>query len=183
MREKRENKGEMAHLIKESRAFSLEQAFLSKKDQIVICLLALLITLGRQVLYIPIWAEWKLTVEQDTTLFSVFVLLEVIAVCVIAFIPVLLVLSFFFMWQLKKNIAKLQEAMQKRGISPYHQKVSDKKEERESANNHLIEFLRIAFILVVLWAAFFTVLIVALYYSVFKQAKMFFQLQKELKSL
>ncbi|WP_273760623.1 hypothetical protein [Bartonella sp. ML70XJBT.G] len=104
-------------LDKDLRSFSFEEAFLSWRDYKIIFCLCILIILGKMVLSIPTLLEWKLTVWEDYTLFSVFIWLEVITVCVFAFIPVILILHVILGHLLKQNIQKLEELTKQQGSS------------------------------------------------------------------
>ncbi|WP_345119201.1 hypothetical protein [Bartonella pachyuromydis] len=77
---------------KELGSFPFEGAFLSGKDYKIIFCICITIVLGKMALSIPNLAKWQLTVWEDYTLFSVFIGLEVLMVCVLALIPVILIL-------------------------------------------------------------------------------------------
>ncbi len=95
-------KGKTWAVEKAPRVFLPEQVFFFQEEmRLVIGYLSFIIEMGRRILSIPMLAKWKLTVVQGTTLFSVFVLFEVIAVCVTAFIPVLSLLYGLFLRLLK----------------------------------------------------------------------------------
>ncbi|WP_273757326.1 hypothetical protein [Bartonella sp. MM73XJBT] len=104
-------------LDKDLRSFSFEEAFLSWRDYKIIFCICILIVLGKMALFIPTLAKWELTVWEDYSLFSVFVWLEVITVCVFAFIPVILILHVILGHLLKQNIQKLQELTKQQGFS------------------------------------------------------------------
>lgn len=170
------------------RSFFVKE-FFSVRECIVILSLSLLIALWNKILSLLSSAQWgltvgrELTVGQYNTLFSILVLWEVITVCVLALIPVMLILCIILWRLLKKNIKKLQEVKQQRGKITCHQEDRYKKGDRGKMYDILVTIFAIVFVSVTMWVAFFPVLILELYYGVFKQVRMYCRLRKELKSV
>ncbi len=170
------------------RSFFVKE-FFSVRECIVILSLSLLIALWNKILSLLSSAQWgltvgrELTVGQYNTLFSILVLWEVITVCVFALIPVMLILCIILWRLLKKNIKKLQEVKQQRGKITCHQEDRYKKGDRGKMYDILVTIFAIVFVSVTMWVAFFPVLILELYYGVFKQVRMYCRLRKELKSV
>lgn len=90
------NRVKICTLFRLNKRFSLWEII-----EIIFCSGAIIV-LCRIALFIPILAEWKLTMGQEYTLFAVLVFLEVITVGVIAFIPVMLILYIILGHSLKK---------------------------------------------------------------------------------
>lgn len=166
-----------------------EKEFFSLREYIVICSLALLIALWNKILFIlpstqsklPVWGE--LSVWQHDTLFSIRVFWEAITICVLALIPIMLILCIVLWRLLKKNTQKLKEINQQRGKITCHQKDLRKKSDRRKIYNIVITIFAIIFVWVVTLVAFVPLLVLELYYGVFKQVRMYCRLRKELKSV
>ncbi|EJF78608.1 hypothetical protein MCO_00593 [Bartonella sp. DB5-6] len=107
-------KGKNSTLDKEPRFFSFEEAFLSAKNYRIIFYISVIIVLFRIAFFIPVFLGWQLAKWQNTALGTVYVLEEIIALCVLVFIPVMLVLRILLGYLLEKNIQKLEEAIYKR---------------------------------------------------------------------
>ncbi|EJF98081.1 hypothetical protein MEI_00941 [Bartonella vinsonii subsp. arupensis Pm136co] len=165
---------------KKLRSFLLEYELLSPKETIVICSLSLILELCCWMLSIPSLEQWELTVKQDTTLFSLLVIWEVIAVCVLVLIPVLLIACIILWCLLGKNFQKLKKANQQRGKITSLQNNPFKR--KESENKFIILFVPVL-VLVTVFTAFSFMFLFECYYGVFKQAKMYYQLKKQLKSV
>ncbi|WP_375704194.1 hypothetical protein [Bartonella sp. AD328YNZD] len=108
-------KGENYTFYNKRCSFVFGKSFCSYKDHIIICLISILIGIGYKALLIPLESKWSLSVSQDSTLLSLFVMREVIMVVVVALMPVLLVLYLILTYLLKKMIQQLDEAIQQRG--------------------------------------------------------------------
>ncbi|WP_409361096.1 hypothetical protein ACRPOS_007295 [Bartonella heixiaziensis] len=119
----------------------------------------------------------------DRTLLSVYVLLEVIAVCVVAFIPVMLGLYIVFTVGVKKNIQRLKELTGKHHKINHLQNDLYKKGMRGKVNNRLMEFLALGLMLVTIFTSNIIIYILLFYYSTFKRARLYFQVKKERKSV
>ncbi|CDO49572.1 hypothetical protein [Bartonella tribocorum] len=173
-------KGENSMGGQRLRSFVLEETFLSYKEHSIICLISILIGIGHSALLMPLEFKWKLTVDQDSTLLALFVLREVIMVCVFALMPVLLVFYFILTRLLKKKIQKLDEVLRERVLMGGRQN-NPSKNDREKINRVFIVFL----CFIVLFEMFFTagiiMLILEFYYFVFKRVRMYCRLKKELK--
>lgn len=173
-------KGENSMGGQRLRSFVLEETFLSYKEHSIICLISTLIGIGHSALLMPLEFKWKLTVDQDSTLLALFVLREVIMVCVFALMPVLLVLYFILTRLLKKKIQKLDEVLRERVLMGGRQN-NPSKNDREKINRVFIVFL----CFIVLFEMFFTagiiMLILEFYYFVFKRVRMYCRVKKELK--
>ncbi|WP_273760624.1 hypothetical protein [Bartonella sp. ML70XJBT.G] len=102
-------KGKNWELDKDLRSFPFEEVFLSWRDYKIIFCICVIFVLCKEILFIPILLEWEFIEWEDYSLFSVFVWLEVITVCVFAFIPVILILYVILGHLLKQNIQKLAE--------------------------------------------------------------------------
>ncbi|EJF88555.1 hypothetical protein ME1_00555 [Bartonella vinsonii subsp. arupensis OK-94-513] len=165
---------------KKLRSFLLEYGLLSPKETIVICSLSLILELCCWMLSIPSFEQWELTVKQDTTLFSLLVIWEVMAVCLFVLIPVLLIVSIILWCLLRKNFRKLKKANQQRGKTTSLQNNPFKR--RESGNKFITLFVPVLGI-VTLFMAWSFLFLFECYYGVFKQAKMYYQLKKQLKSV
>lgn len=159
---------------KKLRFFLLEYELLSAREFIVICSLSLILELCCRMLSIPSLEQWELTVKQDTTLFSIFVIWEVMTVCVLALIPVLLIACIILWCLLGKNFRKLKKANQQRGKITSLQ--NNPFQRRESGNKFITLFV-IVLGIVTVFTAFSFLFLFELYYGVFKQAKMYYQLK------
>ncbi|WP_409361094.1 hypothetical protein ACRPOS_007285 [Bartonella heixiaziensis] len=158
------------------------QELFSFRECIVIYFLSLIVELCNRILFLPRLAEWKLSVWQDTTFSSIFVLWEVITVCVVAFIPVMLILYIILWCLLRKNTWKLKEINQQRGEITRHQKDPDKKNDRGNMYEILIVLFALVLTFVTIWIAIIPMVVLELYYGVFKQVRMYCCLRKELKT-
>ncbi|WP_208433036.1 hypothetical protein [Bartonella taylorii] len=160
-----------------------EKGFFSSREYIVIFSFSLLIALWNKILSILSLAQWELTVWQHNTLFSILVFWEVIKICVLALIPVMLILCIVLWRLLKKNTQKLKEINPQRGKITCHQEDWYKKSDRGKMYNILIAIFAMVFVWVVMWVAVIPVYVLMLYYGVFKQVRMYCRLRKELKSV
>ncbi|PIT69163.1 hypothetical protein [Bartonella tribocorum] len=160
--------------------FALEESFLSYKDHIIICLISILIGMGYSALLIPLKFKWSLTVAQDNILLALFVLREVITICVLALMPILLVLYLILTYWLKKKIQQLQKVIQKRGETT-HQQNNLSKNDREKTSRFFIAFLFFILLFEVFFTAGVVMLILEFYYFVFKRVRMYCRVKKQLK--
>ncbi|WP_317993801.1 hypothetical protein [Bartonella gliris] len=163
--------------------FFFETKLFSEREYVVICFLSLIIALWNEILSLPSLAQWELTVWQDTALFSLFVLWQVITVCAFISIPFMSILGIILWWLLEKKTQKLKEINQQRGKITCQQKDRYKKDNRGKMHNTLVIIFTMMLMLVVIWLAFIPMIILELYYGVFKQVRMYCQLRKELKSV
>ncbi|EJF97799.1 hypothetical protein LBE40_00150 [Bartonella taylorii] len=106
--------GKNSTLDKEPRFFSFEEAFLTAKNYRVLFYISVIIVLFRIAIFVPFFLSWEPTEWQKTILSGVYILQEVIGLCILAFIPVMLVLRIILGYLLEKNIQKLEEAICKR---------------------------------------------------------------------
>ncbi|WP_375655711.1 hypothetical protein [Bartonella sp. MR63HLJHH] len=156
------------------------KSFRSYKDHIIICLISILIGIGHKALLIPLESEWSLSVSQDSALLALFVLREVIMVCVVALMPVLLVLYLILTYLLKKKIQQLEEAIQQRGHTTDQQNNPVKKD-REKISSFFIAYLWLIFLLEVFFPAGVIMIILEFYYFVFKRVRTYRRVKRELK--
>lgn len=154
------------------------------QECIVLCFLSLIIELGNRIFFFPALEQEKLTGWQDTPLFHSFCLLwEVSVVCVVALIPIMLIVCIILWRLLKKNTRKLKEIHRQRGEITRHQKQRYKKGDRVKIDDILVMVFGFVLLLVTLWIACFPITILELYYGVFKQARKYYCLKKQLKSV
>ncbi|WP_375666992.1 MULTISPECIES: hypothetical protein [unclassified Bartonella] len=119
----------------------------------------------------------------DTPLFlSLYAFWKVIIVCVLVLFPVMLILGIILWFLLVKNIRKLKGINQQRG------KITDQKDRyKESVNWKMDDILVMIFVFVLmcvtLWVACIPMMILQLYYGVFKQVRTYRCLRKELKNV
>ncbi len=107
---------------------------------------------------------------------------QVITVCVWVLFPVMLILCIILWCLLVKNTRKLKEINQQRG------KITDQKDRykekvRWKMDNILVGIFGLVLIFVTFWVAFIPVMILELYYGVFKQVRTYRCLRKELKNV
>ncbi|WP_375637682.1 MULTISPECIES: hypothetical protein [unclassified Bartonella] len=119
----------------------------------------------------------------DTPLFlSLYAFWKVIIVCVLVLFPVMLILGIILWFLLVKNIRKLKGINQQRG------KITDQKDRyKESVNWKMDDILVMIFVFVLmcvtLVVACIPMMILELYYGVFKQVRTYRCLRKELKNV
>ncbi len=119
----------------------------------------------------------------DTPLFlSLYAFWKVIIVCVLVLFPVMLILYIILWFLLVKNIRKLKGIDQQRG------KITDQKDRyKESVNWKMDDILVMIFVFVLmcvtLVVACIPMMILELYYGVFKQVRTYRCLRKELKNV
>lgn len=101
-------------LHKKPCSFSLEQAFLSKRDYKIIFSIAVIMVLGIMALAMPVMWQWKLLSWLRNTFFVLFLVLKFIKVYVFIITPIMLLLYILLGYLLKKDIQKLEEAIHKR---------------------------------------------------------------------
>ncbi|WP_273723757.1 hypothetical protein [Bartonella sp. AU18XJBT] len=152
----------------------------SYKDHIIIFLISILIGIGHKALLIPLESKWSLSVSQDSTLLALFVLREVIMVCVVALMLVLLVLYLILTYLLKKKIQQLKEVIQQRGHTTDQQNNPSKKD-REKISRFFIVYFWLIFLLDVFFPAGVVMLILEFYYFVFKQVRTYRKVRRVLK--
>ncbi len=119
----------------------------------------------------------------DTPLFlSLYAFWKVIIVCVLVLFPVMLMLCIILWRLLVKNIQKLKEINLQRGKITY-QKDRYKKGDREKRSDMLVMIFVLVLMFVTLGVAFIPMMILELYYGVFKQVRTYRCLRKELKNV
>ncbi|WP_273723758.1 hypothetical protein [Bartonella sp. AU18XJBT] len=117
----------------------------------------------------------------DTPLFlSLYAFWKVIIVCVLVLFPVILILGIILWFLLVKNIRKLKGINQQRG------KITDQKDRyKESVNWKMDDILVMIFVFVLmcvtLVVAFIPMMILELYYGVFKQVRTYRKVRRVLK--
>ncbi|WP_375640726.1 MULTISPECIES: hypothetical protein [unclassified Bartonella] len=158
------------------------KSFCSYKDHMIICLISILIGIGYKALLIPLESKWPLSVSQDSTLLALFVLREVIMVCVVALMPVLLVLYLILTYLLKKKIQQLDEAIQQRGHTTDQQN-NPVKNNRERISSFFIVYFWLIFLLNVFFPAGVVMLILEFYYFVFKRVRTYCRVKRVLKRI
>ncbi|WP_375647030.1 hypothetical protein [Bartonella sp. AA56HLJMS] len=171
-------------------AFCNELRYFSGKDYFsvrecgVIWFLSLIIELCNRILFFPsLGSQENLTGWQDTPLFlSLCAFWQVITVCVWVLFPVLYILFITLWLLLRKNTQKLKEINQQRG------KITDQKDwykkgDREKWSDILVTIFGLVLLFVTLWVACIPMMILQLYYGVFKQVRTYRCLRKELKNV
>ncbi|WP_345116967.1 hypothetical protein [Bartonella jaculi] len=160
-----------------------EKELFSTRELVVICCLSLVIALWDKILSLPSLAEWELTVEQDSMLLSVSVLWQVITVCACVLIPIMAIVYIILWYLLGINTQKLKEINQQQGKITFHQKDRYKKSDRGKKYDILVAIFVLVLVLVTAWIAVIPMMILPLYYGVFKQVRMYRCLRKQLKSV
>ncbi|WP_039758322.1 hypothetical protein [Bartonella queenslandensis] len=173
-------KGKNSTWSRNPSSFALKESFLSYKDHSIICLISILIGIGYSASSIPLKFKWSLTVAQDSTLLALFVLREVITICVFALMPVLLVFYLILTYLLKKKIQQLEEVIQKRGKTT-NQQNNLPKNDREKISRFFIVFLCFILLFEVFFTAAVVMLILEFYYFVFKRVRMYCRVKRQLK--
>ncbi len=102
--------------------------------------------------------------------------------CVWVLFPVLYILFITLWLLLRKNTQKLKEINQQRG------KITDQKDwykkgDREKWSDILVTIFGLVLLFVTLWVACIPMMILQLYYGVFKQVRTYCCLRKELKNV
>ncbi|WP_375673240.1 hypothetical protein [Bartonella sp. TS82HLJMH] len=175
-------KGENSTFYNKLCSFVFGKSFRSYKDHIIICLISIIIGIGHKALLIPLESKWSLSVSQDSALLALFVLREVVMVCVVALMPVLLVLYLILTYLLKKKIQQLEEAIQQRDHTTDQQNNPVKKD-REKISSFFIVFLWLIFLLEVFFPASVVMIILEFYYFVFKRVRTYCRVKRELKRI
>ncbi len=173
-------KGENSTFYNKRCSLVFGKSFRSYKDHIIICLISILIGIGYKALLIPLESKWTLSVSQDSTLLALFVLREVIMVCVVALMPVLLVLYLILTYLLKKKIQQLDEAIQQRGHTTDQQN-NPVKNNRERISSFFIVYFWLIFLLNVFFPAGVVMLILEFYYFIFKRVRTYRKVRRALK--
>ncbi|WP_375678730.1 MULTISPECIES: hypothetical protein [unclassified Bartonella] len=128
-------------------------------------------------------SQENLTGWQDTPLFlSLCAFWQVITVCVWVLFPVLYILFITLWLLLRKNTQKLKEINLQRG------KITDQKDwykkgDREKWSDILVTIFGLVLLFVTLWFACIPMMILQLYYGVFKQVRTYRCLRKGLKNV
>ncbi|WP_375627736.1 MULTISPECIES: hypothetical protein [unclassified Bartonella] len=161
-----------------------EKSIFSEKERVVICFLSLIIELWNRIFFLPsLGSNGERTEWWDTPLFlSLYAFWKVIIVCVWVLFPVMLILCITLWLLLRKNTQKLKEINKQRG------KITDqkdwyKKDDREKWSDILVTIFGLVLLFVTLWFACIPMMILQLYYGVFKQVRTYRCLRKELKNV
>ncbi|PIT68138.1 hypothetical protein [Bartonella tribocorum] len=161
-----------------------EKEFSSLREYVVLCFLSLIIELGNRIFLFQSLEQEKLAGWQDTPLFLFLcVLWKVSVVCVVALIPIMLIVCIILWHLLKKNTRKLNEINRQQGEIACHQKHRYKKGDRVKIDDILVMVFGFVLLLVTLRIACVPITIVELYYGVFKQARKYYCLKQQLKSV
>ncbi len=107
-------KGKNSTLDEEPHPFSFEKAFLSAKNYRVIFYISVILMLCRVAFIFSIFLNWEPAEWQKVILSVLYILQEVIWLCILVFIPVMLVLRIIVTCKLKKTIQQLEEVICKR---------------------------------------------------------------------
>ncbi|WP_375621753.1 hypothetical protein [Bartonella sp. AA97HXZ] len=161
-----------------------EKDYFFVQEYVVICFLSLIIELCNRIFFLPsLGSQENLTGWQDTPLFlSLCAFWQVIIVCVWVLFPVMLILFITLWLLLRKNTQKLKEINQQRG------KITDQKDRyKESVNwkmdDILVTIFGLVLLFVTLWVACIPMMILELYYGVFKQVRTYCRVKRELKRI
>ncbi|WP_375643479.1 MULTISPECIES: hypothetical protein [unclassified Bartonella] len=161
-----------------------EKSIFSVREHVVICFLSLIIELWNRIFFLSsLGSQENLTGWQDTPLFlSLYAFWKVITVCVWVLFPVMFILCFILRRLLVKNIRKLKGIDQQRG------KITDQKDRyKESVkwkmDDILVTIFSFVLMCVTLVVACIPMMILQLYYGVFKQVRTYRCLRKELKNV
>ncbi|WP_375638455.1 hypothetical protein [Bartonella sp. AA16NXGY] len=164
--------------------YFFEKSIFSVREHVVICFLSLIIELWNRIFFLPsLGSQENLTGWQDTPLFlSLYAFWQVIIVCIWVLFPVLLILFITLWLLLRKNTQKLKEINQQRG------KITDQKDRyKESVNWKMDDILVMIFVFVLmcvtLVVACIPMMILELYYGVFKQVRTYRKVRRELKRI
>ncbi|WP_375651395.1 hypothetical protein [Bartonella sp. AA78NXGY] len=181
-----------------------EKSIFSVREHVVICFLSLIIELWNRILSLSsldskeysifsleLWnkiffllslgSNGERTGWWDTPLFlSLYAFWKVIIVCVLVLFPVMLILYIILWFLLRKNTQKLKEINQQRG------KITDQKDRyKESVNWKMDDILVMIFVFVLmcvtLVVACIPMMILELYYGVFKQVRKYRRMRRLLK--
>ncbi|WP_142416084.1 hypothetical protein [Bartonella massiliensis] len=110
-----------APLDRQKRSFSLEEAFLTRKNYKVIFCITLTLAALRTGLFVPALLGWKLTEgDADVMAFLFFFMLLILDFTFIL-IPIAFVVRIIFTHLLKKKIEQLEQAMGQPIAAPYQQ--------------------------------------------------------------
>ncbi len=185
-------------------AIFFEKSIFSVREHVVICFLSLIIELWNRILSLSsldskeysifsleLWnkiffllslgSNGERTGWWDTPLFlSLYAFWKVIIVCVLVLFPVMLILYIILWFLLRKNTQKLKEINQQRG------KITDQKDRyKESVNWKMDDILVMIFVFVLmcvtLVVACIPMMILELYYGVFKQVRKYRRMRRLLK--
>ncbi|WP_175869553.1 hypothetical protein [Bartonella gabonensis] len=161
-----------------------EKEYSSVREYFVIYLLSLMIELGNRIFFLPSLEQGNLTGWQASSFFLfVCVLWTVITVGVLALTPILAILCIILWRLLVKNTRKLNKINEQRGRITPQQKDRDKKGVSVKMDKILVTILCLVFMFVVMWFAVIPVMILQLYYGVFKFVRRYRCLKQELKNL
>ncbi len=140
--------------------------------------------LWSKIFFLPsLGSKENLTGWQDTPLFlSLCTFWQIITVCVWVLFPVMLILCITLWLLLRKNTQKLKEINKQRG------KITDQKDwykkgDREKRGDILVMIFVLVLMFVTVWVAVIPMMILQLYYGVFKQVRTYRCLRKELKNI
>ncbi|WP_212112412.1 hypothetical protein [Bartonella queenslandensis] len=111
-----------AALDRKPRSFSLEEAYLTRKNYKVIFGITFIFAAVRTVFWGSLLLGWKLTEWEVTILVSFFFVAQLITGFIFVFIPVAFVVRIIFTRLLQKKIDQLEQAIWKRIAAPYRQK-------------------------------------------------------------
>ncbi len=157
--------------------------YFSVREHVVICFLSLIELWNRIFFLLSLGSNGERTGWWDTPLFlSLYAFWKVIIVCVLVLFPVILILGIILWFLLRKNIRKLKGIDQQRG------KITDQKDwykkgDREKWSDILVTIFGLVLLFVTLWVACIPMMILELYYGVFKQVRTYRCLRKELKNV
>ncbi|WP_144754534.1 hypothetical protein [Bartonella saheliensis] len=156
----------------------------SVRECFVICLLSLMIELGNRTFFLPLLeSQEQLTGGQVSSFFlAVCELWTVIGVGVVVLTPVMVILYIILWCLLLKKARILNKINEQRGRITLQQK-RYKKGAWVKMDEIFVMILGLVFIFVTAWFAVIPMMILQLYYGVFKLARRYFCLKKELKSL
>ncbi|WP_139412378.1 hypothetical protein [Bartonella mastomydis] len=161
-----------------------EKEYSSVREYVVICLLSFMLEFGNRTFFLPFLEQGNLTGWQVSSFFhAVCVLWTVIAVGVLALTPILAILCIILWRLLLKNARILNKINEQRGKITPQQKERDKEGVSVKMDELLLTLLGLVFIFVVMWFAVIPMMILQLYRGVFKLARRYGCLKKELKSL
>lgn len=161
-----------------------EKEYSSVREYFVICLLSLMLEFGNRTFFLPSLEQGNLTGWQVSSFFhAVCVLWTVIAMGVLALVPVMVIL-YIILWRLLlKNARILNKINEQWGKITLQQKERYKKGVSVKMDEILLTLLGLVFIFVVMWFAFIPMAILQLYRGVFKLARRYRCLKQELKNL
>ncbi|WP_375696591.1 hypothetical protein [Bartonella sp. AP331QHHD] len=156
--------------------------YFSVREHVVIWFLSLIIELCNRIFFLSsLGSQENLTGWWDTPLFlSLYAFWKVITVCVWVLFPVLYILFITLWLLLRKNTQKLKEINQQRGKIT-DQKDRYKKGDREKRGDILVMIFVFVLMCVTLVVACIPMMILELYYGVFKQVRKYRRMRRLLK--